>query len=117
VLERWLDAEMKSYGCLESPFIVEYLDYLLKKVGFIQATRFHQINGLFSKSQEGLTILQAAQIKAGLANVITALKPFVHKTTADLDANVSARIRVHSCGIFHSKLKLKLKLENCGDAV
>ncbi len=61
--------------------------------------------------------MQAAQIKAGLANVITALKPFVHKTTADLDANVSTRIRVHSCGIFHSKLKLKLKLENCGDAV
>lgn len=116
-LERWLDAEMKSSGCLESPFTVEYLDYLLRKVGFIQATRFHQINGLFPQSQEGLTISQAAQIKAELANIITALKPFTHKTTKDLDANVSGKILVLSREISQGKLKLKLKLENCGDAV
>ena len=115
-LDRKLDAEMKSYGCLESPFTVEYLDYLLRNVGFIQATRYHQINGLFEQSQGGLTIAQAAQIEAGLANIITALKPSKHNTTADPNANVSAKIQVISMGTFRGKLKVKLKIENCGDA-
>jgi len=116
-LERKLDEEMKNYGCLESPFTVEYLDYLLRKGGFIQATRYHQINGLFPPSQGDLTISQAAQIKAESANIITALKPFMHTTTADLEADVSAKIRVLSMERTQGKLKLKIELENCGEAV
>jgi len=74
-LERQLDEEMQRSGCLESPFTTEYLDYLLKKIGFIQITRYHQINGLFPISQEDLTISQAAQINAMFANIVTARKP------------------------------------------
>ncbi len=74
-LERQLNEEMNRSGCLESPFTTDYLDYILKKTGFIQITRYHQINGLYPISQGNLTIDQAAQIRAEYANIVIAIKP------------------------------------------
>lgn len=64
-IERAIEDEMKRYSTLENPFTAEYLDYLLKKKGFIQVDRYYQVNGLFPISMGDLSIRQAARGPCG----------------------------------------------------
>ncbi len=50
-LERQLVKEMDTYGTLENPFSIEYLDCLLKRYGFIDQVRYISVNGFFTPNK------------------------------------------------------------------
>jgi hypothetical protein len=102
---------MARYGTLENPFTFEYIQYLLRKHGFQQVSRYHGINGFFPVHQEGLTIRQAAQFPAEGHNHLTARKPISeHPTTEDRDAVACARIGLVEVYWDRDARKVRLKL-------
>lgn len=118
--EAALEEEMARFGTLENPFTIEYLDYLLKKHGFIDVERYHGINGLFPVSMEKMSLKDAAQSPASASNALTARKPEPNHwrgpTTADFDAETCGIIDVLDAKFdkANAHVCLRLRLHNCG---
>lgn len=55
-LEDQLDAEMASYGTLESPFTRDYMIHVLREAGFVEIDFLHTLNGFFSAADGRKTI-------------------------------------------------------------
>lgn len=104
-IEQIADQEMATFGTLESPFTTEYIDALLKLLGYIGIARYYQIDGFYPVEQGDMSIRQAAQMKAETYNNITALKSWPWPTS--LDSDVDGRVDVTGEGI---------KLTNTGRA-
>ncbi len=94
-LEAKLDKEMATYGTLENPFTIAYLDHLLARHGFEQVVRYHGVNGLLPADMGGRAVREVAQAEAGGQNILTALKP-AHDgpSTADPESLTRAAITV-----------------------
>jgi SAM-dependent methyltransferase len=55
-LEDQLDAEMASYGTLESPFTRDYMIHVLREAGFAEIDFLHMLNGFFSAADGPRTL-------------------------------------------------------------
>ena len=116
-LESKIKDEMAKYGTLENPFSAAYLDYVLTQNGFIEITRYHQINGLIPVEQGNMPVIQLAQARAEGSNTLTARKPVGYKpNTLDPDVETTAIISVVDTTLDPDtrKLALNVKLTNTG---
>ncbi len=70
------EEEMARFGTLESPFTPEYLDYLLRDIGWVDIERFHAIRGFVPESR-ALRVLAKEMLRAplGLYNHVVARRP------------------------------------------
>lgn len=91
VLEAHLEAEMRRFGTLESPFYPPYLDRALAAAGFVDLRRYHAINGFFPADAGKTSIERLAQGPAASTNNLTAHKPG-YPASPDLEAPLSAAI-------------------------
>jgi len=117
-LEALLDKEMDSYGTLENPYTVEYLNYLLMKHGFEQIIRYEQVNGLFPIALENSTLKQASQQPAMYSNILTAIKDSAQSLTSlNPFALTSGMITVLESQFDEEtrKATLKIQLTNDGE--
>ncbi|MBX9751483.1 MAG: methyltransferase domain-containing protein [Roseococcus sp.] len=55
-LEDLLDAEMASYGTLESPFTRDYMIHVLREAGFVEIDFLHALNGFFPAADGTRTV-------------------------------------------------------------
>jgi len=115
-LESTLEHEMATYGTLENPYTIPYLDYLLHKHGFEEVTRYHGVNGLFPTTTEHCTIKDVAQYPATAFNTVTACKPFPCPTTDSALDKTGARLTVVDQVVNYSgNVTLTVKLVNTGE--
>jgi len=77
-LEEKLDEEMSRFGTLESPYTVEYLDFVLRRVGFVDIRRYYAVNGLLPAARGGWRIARAATSRPWDSNNLTSRKPPAH---------------------------------------
>lgn len=82
-LEEYLNDEIRRFGTFESPFTIEYLDYLLNDQGFVQMERYYQVNGLFPVYCANQTLSQVASLSAESSNTVITYKPYKNGSTAD----------------------------------
>jgi SAM-dependent methyltransferase len=116
--EEKLDAEMRQFGTLENPFTAEYLDFLLRRLGFVDVRRFYAINGLFPAEMGDCTIAKAASYRPWDGNHLTARKPAPHAaTTLDPGARTEAEIAVLESALDRAAgvARLKVRFVNRGD--
>src|ERR1700688_706916 len=116
--EEKLDAEMRQFGALENPFTAEYLDFLLRRLGFVDIRRFYAINGLFPAEMGTCTIAKAAAYRPWDGNNLTARKPAPYAaTTLDPNARTEAAIEVLESALDRAAgiARLKVRLVNRGD--
>ncbi len=116
--EEKLDAAMRDYGALENPFTAEYLDYLLRRLGFEDIRRYYAINGLFPVDMGDCRIAKAAAYRPWDGNNLTARKPAPYAaTTLDPNARTEARIEVLESALdrLSGIARLKVRLVNSGE--
>ena len=112
--------ETARLGTLESPYTFEYLQYLLKRVGFADIVRYHGVNGFFPESDGAVPLARAAQDPAPRHNHLTARKPSgAVPTTADVGGRTSAKVSVLAArpGAGERTLRLRVRLVNTGQTV
>jgi SAM-dependent methyltransferase len=122
-MEAILNQEMEKFGTLESPFTIDYLDFLLSKHGFVDVERYHSVNGLFPLSMSKMPLQDIAQSPASASNILTARKPEVNHwrgpTIADENAETKTKAAIEVLSFefteVESKVSLKLRLRNCGE--
>jgi len=119
-LEDFLDQEIKRFGTYESPFTIDYLDYLLDSKGFVAIERYNQVNGLFPVWRENQTVRQIADSLAELSNIVIAYKPYKNGSTLDNPFGfTSAEIKLIRKQFDHNKrlANFAVELINQGDTV
>jgi SAM-dependent methyltransferase len=116
--EEKLDAEMRQFGALENPFTAEYLDFLLRRLGFVDLRRYYAINGLFPVEMGDCPIAKAASYRPWDGNNLTARKPAPYAaTTLDPGARTEAGIEVLESALDRASgiARLKVRFVNRGD--
>jgi SAM-dependent methyltransferase len=119
-LEAKLDEEMRQFGTLESPYTVEYLDFLLHRHGFVDIRRYFAINGLFPATMGRRQIAEAATSHPWDGNNLTARKPSPYAaTTLDADARTEAKIEILESALDRATgtVRIKARLTNRGETV
>ncbi len=96
--ERNLIAEMEQHGTLEAPFEPKYLTSVLKQAGFVDVTRFMEIDQLIDVSnvrQAGRVLSRFARFRLGLGdtNTFKATKPVPPSQPGD-GAKFAARLEL-----------------------
>jgi len=116
-LEEKLEQEMLQYGTLKNPFTVEYLDYLLRRNGFTEITRYHGIYRLVPTESGEEPVSKVADAPAKMNNNLTARKPSSDVDTRDPDAKTLAAIVVTASMLDTLSLKLSVSatLANRGE--
>ena len=107
-MEHLLHQEMEKYGALENPFTVEYLDYLLRKQGFVNIVQYFSVNGLFPVDTGNRTVQSVSQDSL---SAFVAFKQFLSPTTRVTSARTSPQIEVLTARIEKSFLFLSAKLK------
>lgn len=116
-LEEDLEEEMRRFGTLENPYTQEYLDELLRRVGFVDLQRYHAINGFFPARDGERTLGDLAEAKASVTNNLTARKPSLGgPTTADLDVRTAAWIEVLEVRREGLELRIRARVHNRGES-
>jgi SAM-dependent methyltransferase len=116
--EEKLDAEMRQFGTLENPFTAEYLDFLLRRLGFVDIRRFYAVNGLFPAEMGDCPIAKAASYRPWDGNNLTARKPAPYAaTTLDPCARTEAEIEVLASALDRAAgiARLQVRFANRGD--
>jgi ubiquinone/menaquinone biosynthesis C-methylase UbiE len=119
-LERKLEQEMARFGTLENPFTSAYLDDLLRRYGFSQIVRYHQVNGLFPVGMESARLVDIARAPADGQNTLTAIKPISPgPTTEDAQRQTLAKISLIEKNFDRQshRLVLKVRLLNQGETI
>ena len=119
-MEAAIEAEMKQFGTLENPFTREYLNHLLDTLGFVQIERYHQVNGLFSTTEEHKNLREIAQSLAEGQNILTAVKLSPGTlTTKNPDARTQGDIQIEAAmaSAWAGQLRVKLSLCNTGETL
>jgi SAM-dependent methyltransferase len=111
--EEKLDEAMRRFGALENPFTAEYLDFLLRRCGFVDIRRFYAVNGLFAADMGNRRVAEVASYNPQNGNNLTARKPAPYAaTTLDPNAHTEAQIEVlessldRASGVAHLKVRL-----------
>ncbi len=112
-----LDEALLRYGTLESPFTIEYLDYLLGHYGFTDIIRYHGVYRLVPAEDGEEKLSNIADAPAGTHNNLTARKPYGHVDTCDPDAKTLADIAITASAIDASaqRLSVSVRLTNTGE--
>ncbi len=118
-LEAQLDQEMQRFGTLENPYTVEYLDFLLRRHGFVDVRRYFAVNGLLPEAMGRRPVAAVATSRPWDGNNLTARKPSLHRATT-LDggtARTRARITVLATTLDRptGAAHLQVRLANRGD--
>ena len=119
-MEAAIEAEMTEFGTLENPFTRDYLNHLLDTLGFVQIERYHQVNGLFSITEEHKNLREIAQSLAEGQNILTAVKLNPGAVTTERpEAFTQGEIRVEEAmaSPWTAKLRVKLMLRNTGETI
>jgi SAM-dependent methyltransferase len=116
--EEKLDEAMRRFGALENPFTAEYLDFLLRRCGFVDIRRYYAVNGLFPVEMGRRPLADAATYDPRNGNNLTARKPAPYAaTTLDPRARTEARIEVLESTLDRASgiARLKVRLLNRGE--
>jgi SAM-dependent methyltransferase len=116
--EEKLEEEMRQFGALENPFTAEYLDFLLRRHGFVDIRRYYAVNGLFAVEMGDRRIAKAATYRPWDGNNLTARKPAPYAaTTLDPSARTEAEIEVLESALDRASgiARLKVRLVNRGE--
>jgi len=122
-LEQALLEEMKTYGTLENPFSVEYLDFLLEKHGFIDIQRYVAVNGFFTKHQLNKKLSSLGVQPISDSNNVIARKPSYNEmqypACSDERYKTDVEISLLSGGIDSVRrvASFKIRLRNTGETV
>jgi SAM-dependent methyltransferase len=116
-LEVLCEEEMARYGTLENPYTFDYLQYLLKRHGFEEVTRYHGVNGFFPEFMGGMPLAEAAQMPAWQCNHLTARKGTGRPTTANRRGVTRGSIRILDvrCSPPGDGLRIEAEVTNCGE--
>ncbi|HET6576034.1 MAG TPA: class I SAM-dependent methyltransferase [Fimbriiglobus sp.] len=119
VMERYLDEEMDTHGTLENPFSREYLDALLARAGFRDATHYYAVNGFIPEAHAGRTVAEVADLAPSARIHLTAIKPMNAPTTASGPGRTLADVRVRSASYDprYGRVTVQLELTNRGETV
>lgn len=101
-LEAGLMTEMAKFGTLENPFSVDYLDYLLRRYGFIDLRRFVGVNGFFTDNQLSDPLRSFAGCPVARSNNVMARKPSAEE------------LRYPGCAMLEFRTALQMKLVSGG---
>jgi SAM-dependent methyltransferase len=122
-LERALIVEMEKFGTLENPFSTEYLDYLLRRSGFIEIQRYSAVNGFFSAPQLRHPLEMFSATAPSASNNITARKPSkdqnLFPSCTNFRYRTSVRLLLVSGGIdsVTRTAALSIRLDNQGETL
>lgn len=119
-MEDELEEEMRRSGTLENPYTAEYLDFLLRRHGFVGIQRYYGVNGLFPAEMGDRRIAEVAACGPRDYNVLTARKPSPYAaTTLDPGARTEAGIEVLDSSLDRptGTARLKVRLVNRGETV
>lgn len=119
-LELQLLQEMETYGTLENPLSVEYLDYLLSKFGFVDVARYISVNGFLPVEQAGQPLSNFSLAPIDGTNNLTARKPYGNFPECyDLQFPTRAKITLEGGGILPDTgtASVSIQLENTGDTI
>lgn len=118
-LEAGLDAEMKRFGTLESPFTQPYLRHVLEAAGFTDVVFHHSVNGLFPESGGDRPIAAVANAPASSMNTVLGWRPLpshlqgIPRLTSD-PAQTSAGVELLSSDWQGEELVARVRLRNTG---
>jgi ubiquinone/menaquinone biosynthesis C-methylase UbiE len=101
-LEQMCIDEMARFGTLENPFSTEYLDLLLRRVGFTEVQRYAAVNGFFSESQLAQQLKNFAAQPIIVSNNVTARK------------SSQGEVMYPLCTVLHLKTDVRLQLLSSG---
>jgi len=117
-LETQLDAAMARFGTLENPFTQEYIEWILKAVGFVHIVRYHGINGFFPDISGDRKLRDIAQSPASSTNNLTCIRPFSIQSTADknvlLDTKAELKVLSSFISADRSSITINLLAKNIG---
>lgn len=116
--EEKLDEAMRLYGALENPFTAEYLDFVLRRCGFVDIRRYYVVNGLFPADLGSRPLAEVATYTPQNGNNLTARKPALHAaTTRDPNAHTEAAIEVLESALDRASgiARLQVRLRNRGE--
>lgn len=120
-IESSLRSEMERFGTLESPFTQEYLDRIVKEVGFTNVTRYHAINGFIPQQLGKSTIEALAQAPAARTNNLTAMKPYGVPTSREAHTIGAGDVVISARDIAWldegRAVRMNISVANCGSAL
>jgi hypothetical protein len=111
IFEKTIELEMQTYGTLENPFTIEYLDFCLKSHGFKYLERYNTIHKISS-----LPLTSSLQENKD-NNFVLARKPWENLTTIDEGAITSGSIEIVDYKVINSLLNINICIKNTGKSV